>query len=170
MYQKRIIVFLLILIVVTLAPGMVFAQTSTGSISGKLYEDQNADGKCSDTGEPGLAGVPIRFSSGDTTVFLESGQDGTYGLVAAGFSTWEVTAEPSSDWVVSSLNPLFITIDETNPRAEGINFCIARAGVVPPTLPESGATIAPVFLAALIAGGGFLATGLALELRRRRSA
>ncbi len=167
MFSKfgRIVIFILVF---SLLPSAVSAQTSNGSIRGTVYDDQNADGKCSGTGEPGLAGVPIKFSSGETTVFLESGQDGSYGLVAAGFSTWEVTAEPSSEWVVSSMNPIFVTIDESNPEAEGVDFCVAKKGVVPPTLPESGSAIAPVFLIALATGGAFLLGGLVLEFRRRR--
>ena len=159
---------LLIILVLSLMPSLVLAQSSNGSIKGTVYEDQNADGKCSGTGEPGLVGVPIKFVSGETTVFLESGQDGTYGLVAAGFSTWEVTAEPSSEGVVSSMNPIFVTIDETNSAAEGVDFCVAKTGAVPPVLPESGASVAPIFIIALATGGGFLIAGFALEMRRRR--
>ena len=158
----------LLMLVLALIPSTVFAQTANGSIRGTVYDDQNADGKCSGTGEPGLAGVPIKFVSGETTVFLESGQDGSYGLVAAGFSTWEVTAEPSSEWVVSSMNPIFVTIDETNPAAEGVDFCVAKKGAVPPVLPESGGGIAPVLLVALAIGGSFLIIGIVLEYRRRR--
>jgi hypothetical protein len=166
--SKKNALLIIIVLVLSLIPGLVLAQSSNGSIRGTVYDDQNADGKCSGTGEPGLAGVPIKFVSGETTVFLESGQDGTYGLVAAGFSTWEVTAEPSSEWVVSSLNPVFVTIDETNSSAEGVDFCVAKTGAVPPVLPESGASIAPVFIMALATGGGFLIAGFALEMRRRR--
>ncbi len=166
--SNKVTLLLLAFLLFSLIPGVVLAQSTNGSIRGTIYEDQNADGKCSDTGEPGLPGVPIKFVSGETTVFLESGLDGTYGLVAAGFSTWEVTAEPSSDRVVSSLNPIFVTIDETAPSAEGADFCVAKTGAVPPVLPASGASIAPILLVALVTGGGFLIAGFALELRRRR--
>lgn len=155
------------LIILLLVPAIASAQATSGSIKGTVYLDANADGFCVGTGDVGLKGVPLKFVSGDTTIFLESGDDGTFGLVAAGFSTWEVAAEPTAEYVVTSENPKYATINQANPTAEGVNFCVAKVGTVPPVLPQSGATIAPIMIAALLVGAGFLIAGISIEYRRR---
>jgi hypothetical protein len=100
-----------------------------GSIRGTVYQDLNADGACSS--EPTLAGVPIKFVSdqGDT-VFLQSGANGTYGLVAAGLGTWTVTAEPGAGMIVTSQNPLQVFLGVDNTLALNVNFCIADGSIV----------------------------------------
>ncbi len=112
-----------------------------GSIRGTVFNDQNADGVCAD--EPPLAGVPIKFVSdrGDTTVYLQSGANGTFGLVAAGLGTWTVTAEPSAGMIVTSQNPLQVFLGVDNTLALNVNFCIADGSitVAPTTIPTSPA-------------------------------
>ena len=111
-----------------------------GSIRGTVYDDLNADGACSS--EPALAGVPIKFVSdqGDT-VFLQSGANGTYGLVAAGLGTWTVTAEPGAGMIVTSQNPLQVFLGEDNTLALNVNFCIADGSAVVIDVPLEEGTI-----------------------------
>ncbi len=169
-------VFALVLLLVA---GAVYAQDDPGgSIRGTVYDDQNADGKCVGTGEPALSGVTVKFVTADAknVIYLESGDDGTYGLVAAGLGTWTVTAEPSSGRVVTSNNPISVFLSAEERLVLNVDFCIAGAGTTPPTstppatvLPESGGTVAPILLAALAAGGSLVAVGAGLEIRRRRT-
>lgn len=172
--SKKIVMLVIIALLLTLAVGAVSAQASNGSIRGTVYQDLNGDGLCVDTGEPTLAGTPIKFVSNDgkTTLYLQSGENGTYGLVAAGYGTWTVAAEPNNEWVVTSLNPIQVFLGSEQLLVLGVDFCLAKVGTVPPqvVLPESGAAIAPVLLAAMTAGAGLAVTGIGLEIRRRRSA
>lgn len=149
-----------------------------GSIRGTVYEDKNADGKCVGTGEPGLPGVTIEFVStdGETVVFLGSGDDGTYGLVAAGLGTWTVTAKPPEGWAVTSRNPIEAFLDTEQNLILGVDFCVVKGtaiagagatGVV--VLPESGATVSSALIVAMISGSSLMIAGAGLEWRRRRS-
>ena len=149
-----------------------------GSIRGTVYEDRNADGKCVGTGEPGLPGVTIEFVStdGEAVVYLGSGDDGTYGLVAAGLGTWTVTAKAPEGWTVTSQNPIEAFLDTDRNLLLGVDFCVVRVtaiagdgvtGVV--VLPESGAAASPALIAALISGSSLMVAGAGLEWRRRRS-
>ena len=96
MLRKALVLITIILVLVT-AVSVVYGQESSGSIRGTVYHDQNADGACVGTGEPGLAGVPLSFVSDDGgTVSLLSGTDGSYGLVAVGFGRWRVSAMPGT--------------------------------------------------------------------------
>lgn len=166
-------------------PGVQQSSDLRGSIRGTVYEDLNADGRCVGTGEPALAGVTIQFVSndGNATVYLYSGNNGTYGLVAAGLGTWTVTAQPPAGHVVTSKNPLqvFLGVEEDKQLVLGADFCIHRgtAVVVPPIyippgsvtppvfLPESGTRVAPVVSGFILLGAGMVVFGLALERRRR---
>lgn len=170
--------------------GLVQAQDQErGSIRGSVYRDVNGDGFCVNTGVQGedpVANVPIEFVSSDeaTVVTLKTGEDGTYGLVAAGQSIWRVTAKPAAtDGIVSSENPRFAPVlPDSGLIQTGVNFCIAggtvagggvgNAVIVLPVLPESGAahvegipSIVTLFGAL---GATFLLLGTALEWRRRR--
>jgi len=145
--------------------------TTNGSIRGKVYEDKNSDGKCATQNEPALPGIVIQFVSNDgkTTVFLESGADGTYGLVAAGLGTWKVTAIPPAGYSVSSAATVSAFISAENPLALGVDFCIRKgaAAAGPSVLPASGAPIAPPILALTLTGFGFIALGLTLQWRKK---
>jgi hypothetical protein len=166
-------------------PGMLQSSDPRGSIRGTVYEDLNADGRCVGTGEPALAGVTIQFVSndGNATVYLYSGDNGTYGLVAAGLGTWTVTAQPPAGHVVTSKNPLqvFLGPEEDQQLVLGVDFCVYKGttivvppifippGVVAPPvfLPESGARVAPAVGGIMLLGAGLFVFGLALERRRR---
>ncbi len=141
---------------------------ATGSIRGAVYRDANNDGLCVGTGESGLAGVPIRFSNGATQLYLQSGGDGTFGLVASGLGTWTVAAEPSADQgVVTSAQSHSVTLTEEDDVATGVNFCVgtARAGSV--VLPQSGAPARPWVWIAAAVGLLFVVAGLVMLLRQR---
>ncbi|MBK9049956.1 MAG: hypothetical protein IPL78_03250 [Chloroflexi bacterium] len=144
---------------------------SNGSIRGTVYEDKNNDGKCVDQNEPALPGIVIRFVSNDgaTTVFLESGADGSYGLVAAGLGTWQVSAVPPAGYSVSSAATQSAFISAEQPVALGVNFCVrkgAAAAPGPSVLPASGTLVAPSILALTLTGFGFILVGLTLQWRQ----
>ena len=144
---------------------------SNGSIRGTVYEDKNNDGKCVGQNEPALPGIVIRFVSNDggTTVFLESGADGSYGLVAAGFGTWQVSAVPPAGYSVSSAATQSAFISAEQPVALGVNFCVrkgAAAAPGPSVLPASGTLVAPSILALTLTGFGFILVGLSLQWRQ----
>jgi hypothetical protein len=140
-----------------------------GSIRGTLYEDKNGDGKCVNTGEPILAGIPINFVSdnGTTTVRLFSGDNGTYGLVAAGLGTWRVTADPPAPWVVTSAKTVQAFLGENQRLVLGVDFCLSKAGVRPTVIPAAGAAVAPIFVVAALVGLAFIGLGAGIEIRRR---
>jgi hypothetical protein len=162
-------------------PGQKEGSGSRGSIRGAVYDDRNADGKCVGTGEPGLPGVSIEFVStdGETVVFLGSGDDGTYGLVAAGLGTWTVTAKPPEGWAVTSQNPIEAFLDTDRNLILGVDFCVVKgagasgvgavAGTGVIVLPESGGAVSPALVAALTSGSSLVFAGAGLEWRRRRS-
>lgn len=189
--KKYWTISLALVVLLALFAGAVSAQEN-GSIRGAVYQDVNGDGKCVNTGVPGegpVKDVNLEFvnTGGDWTVKLYSGENGTYGLVAAGFGYWRVTAQPNSDWFVTSQNPVFVAIDEDKTVALDVNFCVSRGlyypiapiypiyPVYPPAvLPESGAPAnvsgglgTAVFA---LAGLGFIVVGVGLEWKRRRRA
>ncbi|MCA9874499.1 MAG: hypothetical protein KC441_12610 [Anaerolineales bacterium] len=164
-----------------------------GSIRGAVYQDVNGDGKCVDTGVAGegpVKDVNLEFvnTGGDWTVNLYSGENGTFGLVAAGFGYWRVTAQPNSEWYVTSQNPVYVAIDEDKPLAVDVVFCVSRGlyypivpvypvypvQPLPAVLPESGAAASTTggWGTAIFAfvGLSFLAVGAGLEWQRRRRA
>lgn len=150
-----------------------------GSIRGTVYVDVGGDGVCA--GDPVLAGVPIEFVSNDggTTVYLSSGSDGTYGLVAAGLGTWQVSVVPPAGYVAISSPTLAAFIDAESPVATGIDFCVAEGGTsagtttttggtqpVPVVLPESGASnTSSLVIVGLV---GLLLVGLGAMIHFRR--
>lgn len=143
-----------------------------GSIRGNVRLDANGDGVC--IGEAAQPGIPIEFVSndGETSVFLQSGADGSYGLVAAGLGTWQVTARPGAEFVVTSQNPRSAFIGEDQRLALGIDFCVAKAGTVAPVtvLPAAGASPGAglLVLALVLAGTLLLAAGAIREGWARR--
>ncbi|MCA9979933.1 MAG: hypothetical protein KDD89_03855, partial [Anaerolineales bacterium] len=108
MKDRRIYLILGVALVLLLATTAVVSaqEKNIGSIRGTVYLDRNADGVCgADQGDPIQAGVPIEFVSNDGgfTTYLQSGDNGTYGLVAAGLGTWQVSARPNAnDFIVTS--------------------------------------------------------------------
>ncbi|MFZ0544938.1 MAG: hypothetical protein WAM60_05850 [Candidatus Promineifilaceae bacterium] len=157
-------------------PPAVQGDETKGSIRGTVYDDKNADGSCSE--DPVLVGVPIKFVSNDldTTVYLQSGDNGTYGLVAAGLGTWMVSAEPGAGMIVTSKNPLQVFIDQGSRLATGVNFCVAKgsttgnSGTGSVILPTAGSAVAPTFIVVSLFGLGLVLAGAGIEWRRRRCA
>lgn len=187
--SRKLLYGLLFVLFLSLVAGSAYAQS--GSIRGTVYQDTNVDGLCVGTGEPAVQGVPINIVSpdGQNNIVLVSGDDGTYGMVAAGLGTWTVGIEQASGWVVTSNNNNFLVyLTAERPGVEGVNFCVVRSGTAtppastatptstpipgatPPTvvLPESGGPIAPILLAALATGTGLILAGLGIEWHRRR--
>jgi hypothetical protein len=186
--KKVWLVGLVLALLLALSVGVASAQDN-GSIRGAVYQDVNGDGRCVNTGVPGevpVAGVDLEFvnTGGDYKLNLYTGDNGTYGLVAAGFGYWRVTAMPASGWVVTSQNPVITVIDHDKPLALDVNFCVFRGYVVPgfPTfhpvqtlpavLPVSGAPAEPGnggMITAVIAlvGLSLVGAGVGLEVRRR---
>lgn len=169
--SSKLRIAILITLLVTLFASVAYAQEKRGSIRGTVYQDSNGDGKCVNTKEPALAGIPLKFTStdGKTVVYLESGDDGTYGLVAVGLGTWWVAAEPGTGYQVTSKNPLEVFISFEKPLLLGVDFCVAKGGTLVSVLPESGFPIAPIFLGSLAVGASLILTGVGLEYRRRRA-
>ncbi len=161
------------------------------SIRGMVYTDVNSDGVCVNSGVEGegpIENINIDFvsSAGDKIATLQSGEDGTYGLVQVGQSYWEVTVDPDNTWVVTSQNPIYVPIGEDTPVQTGVNFCIQKADTYQERpelpivsssaagsstlLPEAGAAqssgnTALVLLA--MTGFGLLLFGVALKVKER---
>ena len=102
-----------------------------GSVFGSVYLDVNGDGSCVNTGVEGevpVEGVSLQFSSSNatTTIPLKTGTDGSFGLVAAGESNWEVLVIANANQVVTSQNPVYVPVYEDGALDHsGVNFCIA---------------------------------------------
>ena len=148
-----------------------------GTIQGVVYQDVNGDGRCVNTGIAGeepVEGVNIEFvsSDGETVITLQSGPDGKYGLAAAGFSYWGVTAKPGPEWSVTSEATIFAPIFDDTPVQTGVNFCVGKLGVgsarVVAVLPEAGAPASPVLPMAAGIGLGLLLLGFALRWQEKR--
>lgn len=177
--MTRLKIALVSAVFLLLTAGVAYAQTddapeANGSIRGTVYLDKDGDGKCTgEEKEPVHAGTPIEFVSNDGkyTTFLQSGSNGTYGLVAAGYGTWKVSARPNAnDFVVTSKPTLNVFISKESPLALGIDFCIReKKGVTTPAvLPAAGGAASNVgFVVALGAGFSLLAAGAFVEGRRR---
>ena len=99
-----------------------------GSIRGKVYEDRNGDGVCSGTEDPAAVGIPIEFTSSDGqhTLYLQSGDDGTFGLVAAGLGTWTVTIRPPENFVATSNPVRQVTLTVEQRLITGVDFCVRQ--------------------------------------------
>lgn len=200
--KKAITISLTLVLLLAVMVGAASAYgEGRGTIRGAVYKDVNGDGLCVNTGvagEEAVAGVSLEFVSddGNNTIHLYTGENGTYGLADAGFSNWKVTATPSSDWVVTSVNPQYANINFDEPEALDVNFCVAEVGYwtggqpgqglypIQPiypggqpasvVMPESGAPAASNntgLLTAVVALGGFafIMLGVGLELKRRQS-
>jgi len=159
------------------------------SIRGSVYIDVNSDGVCVNSGVAGEG--PVQFinidfisSAGEKLVTLQSGEDGTYGMVGAGDSYWEVKADPDNTWVVTSQNPLYVPIGDDNPVQTDVNFCVQKVDTYvppstnppvtyPPLLPEAGAAQQSgnaALLLIAITGMGLILLGAGLKVRERATA
>ena len=145
------------------------AQAQTGSISGTVYRDINANGVCVNEGEPRVAAnIPMELVSDDVgeLVRISTAADGSYAYTTNALGLWRVTVVPGENWRVTSQQTLEVVLTTDSLNATGIDFCIIEVeqspGAGEPTLPESGAPVAPALLMAsaigfiLIAGGAGL--------------
>lgn len=184
--MKKLTIVVLVVAALTLTLSVVQAQDAgdrRGTIQGLVYQDVNGDGRCVDTGVAGegpVANVNVEFAStnSETNFTLYSGPEGIYGAFAMGFSNWQLTAKPSAEWVVTSVNPVTVLIDADNLVATGVNFCVRSTGAVAKTtgavvyLPQSGGAAGAggwVTAVAALLGAGFVGTGAMLEWKRRSS-
>jgi hypothetical protein len=177
--RKRISLLVIVMALVLLLVPVLAANAqdnNIGSILGVVYNDLNADGYCVGSGEPGQQGVPIEFvyTASGTAVPLLTGVDGSFGIVAITLGTWQVTVKPPLGWRVTSQESKTVTLTETTPQAQGVDFCITQApasggGTNPPVLPESGADVAPSLLIAAAIGVMLLAAGAGIIIKERRS-
>lgn len=187
--KRTYIVLGLVLLLMAATTAVVSAQdNNVGSIRGTVYIDSNADGLCGpDYGDPVQAGVPIEFVSNDGgfTTYLQSGDNGTYGLVAAGLGTWQVSARPNAnDFVVTSPATQNVFISNEERVALGVDFCVVAGsgtlpgggsglGVIVPItqLPEAGAPDNLAwFNVALLVGILFVGAGGFLMFHTRKRA
>ncbi len=158
------------------APAQPSASSGThGSIQGAVYKDVNGDGQCVGTGVAGedpIAGVDVEFVSDDkqTVLTLYTGDDGRYGLAAAGFSYWAVTVKPSADWVVTSEATLNALVSADHRAATDINFCLQGAKTAPVLLPASGGQHPAHLLNWLLVVGLMLVAAGVIMIRRQRTA
>ena len=170
---KKVVGGLLGALMLAMFATSAFAQNPT--IRGTVRLDTNSDGKCAD-GAP-VEGITINFKNEPRTqdLYLQSGKDGTYGLVAVGYSNWTVTIQPNADWVVTSAKSAVANVWPETMAVTGVDFCVVKtvdykknASTV---LPQSGAPLgaAVPFWVAMVFGTGLIVTGTGIELRRRRS-
>jgi hypothetical protein len=175
MRQKVFVSLLLVLLIIMVSSLSIASAQTSGAIRGTVYKDLDANGVCVGTGDPVQSGIPVEFVSADgNALVLNSGDDGSYGLVAAGLGTWQVTVKPGTGWMVTSEQTRQVTISTTNPAANNVDFCVAQvtastetAGAV--VLPASGALISPSLLIVGVTGLVFLAAGAVLLLKGRRA-
>jgi hypothetical protein len=183
-----IILVLIALMLLITGTAAAFAQSSAGAILGTVYNDQNADGVCVGTGEPGLPGMVVEFVNVEAAIqtALQTNENGSYGYTSAGFGTWNVTVKPAQGWRSTAQSTRQVTLTSTQPVASGVDFCITQDAststpTAPPatavpggsggavTLPESGAPIAPALLIAAVLGIGLLAVGAGIFFYSRRA-
>ena len=90
-------------------------EVNKGSIRGGVYSDTNNDGRCTGD-EERIPGVPVSFYKGGVkAVTLTTGDDGTYGLVAAEFGEWDVVVEPPAGWRVLGSDTIHVNIIGSKP-------------------------------------------------------
>jgi hypothetical protein len=175
--SRKVLPALFLALILSLAAAVATAQDEESdnrvysTIRGTVRADPNGDGICSD-GTP-LVGIPINFVSYDKTenLFLQTGDDGSYGLAAVGYGTWSVTAMPGEDYVVTSQKTLQANVFPDTPVVLGIDFCVRKTDGGTTLLPQSGAAKAAgapwILTVAGILGLGLVVAGGGLEVRRR---
>lgn len=155
-----------------------------GTIMGSVYQDVNSDGLCYNTGVAGegpLTGVTVQFVNSDGGIIIDQYSDpnGNFGLYQAGQSYWKVTAMPSSEWRVTSQNPLYAPIDADNRSVTDVIFCVQKASTY--RAPSGGSVLLPVagapaqqaqtgtpFNLFAFIGLAFIALGFGLRWRQNR--
>ncbi len=147
-------------------------QNVSGTISGVVFNDVDANAVCRDTGESGAAGIPLQLVNlaDNQTINLTSDGGGFYELTNANAGTWQVTVNPGSAWRVTSQQTRQVVISSDSPDSGQNDFCIVQvsgSGGSQPVLPESGAPLAPNLIAAALLGILLFGAGAALFVRAR---
>ena len=115
-----------------LGPARVASAISTGTITGKVFEDPNVNGVL-DSGEVGSTGATVKAydSTGALVGTATSGNDGTYTLSVSGAATADVRVEfsPPDRWSSSFVGTdnggdvQFVTVGATN-----VGFAVQQPG------------------------------------------
>ena len=134
--KKKAVTLFILTILLALFTTVAFAQegdnVNKGSIRGNVYWDANFDGGCDGENDKPLSGVTINFLRGGVqAVQLETGEDGTYGLVAAEFGEWTINVEAPSGYRILGVTEHAVNIVGGGGSSEvvvGVNFCMAELG------------------------------------------
>ena len=155
-------------------PHATHAQDQTGTISGTVYRDLNANGVCVNEGEPRVAAnIPMELVADDVgeLVRITTAADGTYAYNTDAQGLWRVTVVPGESWRVTSQQTLEVVLTVDSVDVTSIDFCIIEvdqsSGGGGTTLPESGAPVAPALLMASTIGFVLIAAGAGLLLFNR---
>ena len=151
-----------------LIPHATHAQDQTGIISGTVYRDINANGVCSNEGEPRVAAnIPMELVADDVgeLVRITTAADGSYSYSTDQLGLWRVTVVPGERWRVTSQQTLEVVLTVDSLNVTNIDFCIIeveQSSGGGTTLPESGALVAPSLLMAATIGFVLIAAGAVL--------
>ena len=184
MIHKVFIAITIILLALLGSALVINAQEEFGTIRGTVYRTENPNSTCTEAGLPGEPGVPLQFVNRDneTTINQSSSGDGSYAFTASSEGIWQVTVNPGAGWSVRTEQTRQVVITEDVPDHEEIDFCIIRVTdptptitpttapaptPIPPTLPESGAPLAPTLILAAGLGILFLLAGVWLFVYAR---
>ena len=155
--KKYVWIISVMVVVLTVGTMNLLAQDDRGNISGRVYNDQDGNGVCAGTGEPGVGGIGIvSLSSEENKMAVTTLSDGNYQLTTVAFGTWTVRVAPGESWRVTSQREYQIVVNEENRETTGIDFCITQQQTVP---PDGGAPIAQPMAIAALAGFGLLTAG-----------
>lgn len=166
--MNRLHLIVSVMLTMLVLPLAALAQNQTGSISGMVFRDVNANGTCVNEGEPRVAAnIPLELVSDDAgeLIRITSNADGTYSYSTNNLGLWRVTVVPGQGWRVTSQQTVEVVLSTDNPTAEDVHFCIIevqQSGGSGPTLPESGAVVAPPFILAAALGLALMAVGALL--------
>lgn len=169
--MKKVFLLVASTLLLFVIPIASFAQDQTGSISGTVYRDINANGLCVNEGEPRVAAnIPLELVSDDAgeLIRITSAADGTFSYSTDALGLWRVTVAPGTGWRVTSQQTLEVVLSTDNPHVSNVDFCIIEVEQSPggggTTLPESGIAVAPPLLFSAVIGFVFIAAGTILLL------
>ncbi len=95
----------------------------SGSISGMVYNDANADGQ-TDSGEGGLAGITLQLKDASDNVIktATSSSDGTYNFTGLTAGSYKVSATIDSARAQTTPNPASVTLGTDSTAVIDFNF------------------------------------------------
>ena len=147
------------MVVMVLGAATMLAQENRGNISGRVYNDLDANVVCTGTGEPGVGGIVIAGNSVEgNSMGVTTLDDGTYQLTTVAFGTWTVRVDPGDNWTATTNPERQVVVNEENRDVTNVDFCITQSPL--PTLPESGAPIVTNLVLVTAAGVGLVLAGL----------